>query len=97
MRIRTAIFGVYVVASAVGFAGVMGLVLRDVRLRYVESMRRTLGDTAAYLAAFATPVSEGDRWTSRLRAFCGCLPATTTVACCLTPRAGTRDNGMSGP
>jgi two-component system, OmpR family, sensor histidine kinase CreC len=71
MRIRTAIFGVYVVASAVGFAGVMGLVLRDVRLRYVESMRRTLGDTAAYLAAFATPATEGDRWTTRLKA----LPA----------------------
>ena len=51
MRIRTAIFGVYVIASAAGFAGVMGLVLRDVRLRYVESMRRTLGDTAAYLDA----------------------------------------------
>ena len=53
MRIRTAIFGVYVVASAVGFAAIMALVLRDVRLRYVESMRRTMGDTAAYMAAFA--------------------------------------------
>lgn len=66
MRIRTAIFGVYVIASAVGFAGMMGLVLRDVRLRYVESMRRTLGDTAAYLAAFATPVSPAEDWTRRL-------------------------------
>jgi two-component system sensor histidine kinase CreC len=44
----------------------MGLVLRDVRLRYVESMRRTLGDTAAYMAAFAAPVSAGDDWTERL-------------------------------
>lgn len=68
MRIRTAIFGVYVIASAVGFAGVMGLVLRDVRLRYVESMRRTLGDTAAYLAAFAAPDAPADDWTSKLTA-----------------------------
>ncbi len=68
MRIRTAIFGVYVIASAVGFAGVMGLVLRDVRLRYVESMRRTLGDTAAYLAVFATPEAPADDWTSKLTA-----------------------------
>ena len=44
MRIRTAIFTVYVAASAAGFAVLMGFVLRDVRLRYVESMRRTLGD-----------------------------------------------------
>jgi two-component system sensor histidine kinase CreC len=68
MRIRTAIFGVYVVASAIGFAGMMALVLRDVRLRYVESMRRTLGDTAAYLAAFAAPDSPADDWTRKLAA-----------------------------
>ena len=66
MRIRTAIFGVYLLASAVGFAGVMGLVLHDVRLRYVESMRRTLGDTAAYLAALATPEAPGGDWTGKL-------------------------------
>ena len=66
MRIRTAIFGVYVIASAIGFAVMMGLVLRDVRLRYVESMRRTLGDTAAYLAAFAAPESPADDWTKKL-------------------------------
>lgn len=66
MRIRTAIFVVYVGASAVGFAAMMGLVLRDVRLRYVESMRRTLGDTAAYMAAFAAPVSPTEDWTQRL-------------------------------
>jgi two-component system sensor histidine kinase CreC len=70
MRIRTAIFGVYVIASAVGFAGMMGLVLRDVRLRYVESMRRTLGDTAAYLAAFAAPTAPAEDWTQKL----GALP-----------------------
>ncbi|MBL9189734.1 MAG: HAMP domain-containing protein [Opitutaceae bacterium] len=51
MRIRTAIFGVYLLASAVGLAVLMGFVLRDVRLRYVESMRRTLADTATVLAA----------------------------------------------
>ena len=58
MRIRTAIFGVYVLASAVGLVVLMALVLRDVRLRYVESMRRTLGDTAVYLAAYA-PTGSG--------------------------------------
>ena len=66
MRIRTAIFGVYVLASAIAFTGMMALVLRDVRLRYVESMRRTIGDTAALLAAFATPASPEEDWTSRL-------------------------------
>jgi len=66
MRIRTAIFGVYVMASAVAFAGVMALVLRDVRLRYVESMRRTLGDTAALMATLATPESPDGDWTQRL-------------------------------
>lgn len=66
MRIRTAIFAVYVGASAVGLAVVVGLVLRDVRLRYVESMRRTLGDTAAYMAAFAAPVAPGEDWTMKL-------------------------------
>ncbi|HKB56168.1 MAG TPA: two-component system sensor histidine kinase CreC [Lacunisphaera sp.] len=68
MKIRTAIFVVYVAASAVGFAVMMGLVLRDVRLRYVESMRRTLGDTAALMAAFAAPESPGSDWTKRLAA-----------------------------
>ena len=68
MKIRTAIFGVYVIASALGFAAMMGLVLRDVRLRYVESMRRTLGDTAAYLAAFAAPESLAEDWTRKLTA-----------------------------
>ncbi len=67
MRIRTAIFGVYVAASALGFAVMMGLVLRDVRLRYIESMRRTLGDTAAFLAVFVTPdAASGSAWAQRL-------------------------------
>jgi two-component system sensor histidine kinase CreC len=67
MKIRTAIFVVYVGASAVGFALLMGTVLRDVRLRYIESMRRTMGDTAVFLAALA---GEGPRvespWAERL-------------------------------
>lgn len=66
MRIRTAIFGVYVIASAAGLVAVMALVLRDVRLRYVESMRRTMGDTAVYLAAFAAPTTPGEDWTAKL-------------------------------
>ncbi len=75
MKIRTAIFTVYVAASAVGFIGVMGLVLRDVRLRYVESMRRTLGDTAAYLATYVTPASAGEDWARKLEG----LPPGTEV------------------
>lgn len=66
MRIRTAIFVVYVVASALGLCVMTALVLRDVRLRYVESMRRTMGDTAAYMAAFAAPESAEVDWTGKL-------------------------------
>ena len=50
MKIRTAIFGVHVAASAVGFALLMAFILSEVRPRYVESMRRTLNDTAALLS-----------------------------------------------
>lgn len=50
MKIRTAIFSVYVVATAVGFVVLMAFILWEVRPRYVESMRRTLNDTAALLA-----------------------------------------------
>jgi two-component system sensor histidine kinase CreC len=67
MRIRTAIFGVYVVASAIGLAAVMALVLRDVRLRYVESMRRTLGDTAALLVTMTDPGAADGDWTKPLK------------------------------
>lgn len=66
MRIRTLIFGVYVGVSAVGFAVLMGLTLRDVRLRYVESMRRTMGDTAAFLASQAANGPDGAEWARRL-------------------------------
>jgi two-component system sensor histidine kinase CreC len=65
VRIRTIIFGTYVGVSALGFALVMALVLRDVRLRYVESMRRTLGDTAVFLAAFAAE-GEDAGWVRRI-------------------------------
>jgi two-component system sensor histidine kinase CreC len=51
VKIRTAIFGVYLAASAAGFAVLMAFILHEVRPRYVESMRRTLGDTAGLLAA----------------------------------------------
>lgn len=67
MKIRTAIFGVYVAASALGFAVLVVFVLRDVRLRYVESMRRTLGDTAAFLAVFVRPeAATGGGWAQKL-------------------------------
>lgn len=72
MKIRTAIFGVYVVVSALGFAAVMALAAREMRRRYVESMRRTLGDTAAFLATFATGDGANDpAWPRRFAA----LPA----------------------
>jgi len=56
VKIRTAIFGVYACASALGFAVLMAFILKEVRPRYVESMRRTLADTAALLAV----ILEGD-------------------------------------
>jgi len=72
LKIRTAIFLVYVLASALGFAAVMTFAVREVRRRYVESMRRTLGDTAAFLATFAAESpAEGPAWTQRFAA----LPA----------------------
>lgn len=67
MKIRTAIFAVYVAVSAAGFALLMALVLRDVRLRYVESMRRTMGDTAVFLATFAANEPDAADWAKRLR------------------------------
>jgi two-component system sensor histidine kinase CreC len=66
VRIRTLIFGTYVGASALGFALLMSFVLRDVETRYVESMRRTMGDTAVFLAAFAAEESPEADWTRRL-------------------------------
>ncbi|MEJ1972586.1 MAG: hypothetical protein WDM96_09045 [Lacunisphaera sp.] len=57
----------YVVASAIGLAAVMALVLRDVRLRYVESMRRTLGDTAVLLATLTAPEAPDGDWARPLK------------------------------
>ncbi len=50
MRIRTAIFVVYVVASAIGFAVLMRFMLAEVRPRYVGSLRTTLGDAGRLLS-----------------------------------------------
>jgi two-component system sensor histidine kinase CreC len=51
VKIRTAIFGVYVAASAVGLAVLMRFMLAEVRPRYVDSLQRTLHDTARLVAA----------------------------------------------
>ena len=50
MKLRTVIFGVYVASSAVGFAVLMAFMLWEVRPRYVESMRRSLNDSAGLLS-----------------------------------------------
>ncbi len=69
MKIRTAIFGVYVLASAAGFAVLMAFVLQDVRFRYIEAMRRTMGDTAVFLAVYAGEAPpEPEAWARRLTA-----------------------------
>jgi len=69
VKIRTAIFGVYVLASAAGFVVLMAFVLHDVRLRYIEAMRRTMGDTAAFLAVYAGEAPREDgAWARRLAA-----------------------------
>ncbi len=76
MKIRTAIFGVYVASSALGFAVLMAFILSEVRPRYFEAMRRTMGDTAAFLAGFAAegPAEDG-AWVRRLAA----LPGNTDL------------------
>lgn len=51
MNIRTAIFGTYVIASAVGLAVLMRFVLAEVRPRYVSSIERTMQDSAHLIAA----------------------------------------------
>ena len=50
MKLRTVIFGVYVASSAVGFAVLMAFILWELRPRYVESMRRSLNDSAGLLS-----------------------------------------------
>ncbi|HEY5551143.1 MAG TPA: ATP-binding protein [Opitutaceae bacterium] len=51
MRIRTAIFVVYVVASAIGLSVLMYYVLAEVRPRYVTAVRLNLQDAANAVAA----------------------------------------------
>ncbi|HVZ65162.1 MAG TPA: ATP-binding protein [Lacunisphaera sp.] len=51
MKIRTAIFVVYVAASAVGFAVLMRFILAEVRPRYVAAVRLSMQDTARLLAS----------------------------------------------
>lgn len=75
MKVRTAIFGVYLAASALGFAVLMAFILKEVRPRYVESMRRTLADTAALLAvlleedlAKGAPGNLAEAWRANLGA-----------------------------
>lgn len=51
MRIRTAIFGVYVLASAVGLAVLMRFMLAEVRPRYVSAVRADLEEAGRLLAA----------------------------------------------
>lgn len=76
MKIRTAIFSVYVAVTGVAFVVLLALVLRDVRLRYVESMRRTMGDTAAFLAVLAAQERPaGESWVRNLHA----LPPTADL------------------
>lgn len=99
MKIRTAIFGVYATASAVGFAGLMALVVHDVRIRYVESMRRTMGDTAAFLAVFVAPdAAAGRAWSEKLATLPANMELLRVFACDRDGRvqfdsAGGRDVG----
>jgi two-component system, OmpR family, sensor histidine kinase CreC len=75
VKVRTAIFGVYLAASALGFAVLMAFILKEVRPRYVESMRRTLADTAALLAVLleedltkGAPENLAETWRANLGA-----------------------------
>lgn len=51
MKIRTAIFGTYTIASAVGLAVLMRFVLAEVRPRYVSSLERTMQESVSLVAA----------------------------------------------
>jgi two-component system sensor histidine kinase CreC len=65
VKIRTAIFGVYVAVSAVGFAGLLGFGLREARARYVEGLQRTMHDTARLLANALESEPSGNGWAGR--------------------------------
>ena len=60
MKIRTAIFVVYVGASALGFAVLMRYVLAEVRPRYVTAVRLHLQDAARTVAAALTGRTTAD-------------------------------------
>lgn len=60
MRIRTAIFAVYVAASAAGFAVLMRFMLAEVRPRYVSAVRQNLHETARLLAQSLNDRSLGE-------------------------------------
>ncbi len=60
MRIRTAIFGVYVIACAIGLAVLMRFILGEVRPRYVSSLQRNLEDSARLLSASLAQRTEKD-------------------------------------
>lgn len=61
MKIRTAIFGTYVIASAVGLAVLMRFVLAEVRPRYVASLQGTLQQSAELMAA-SLAAQPRDQW-----------------------------------
>lgn len=74
MRIRTAIFGSYVLASAAGFLVLMAFMLWEVRPRYFQSMRHALQDTASLLAGLVGEEATnghdpGAAWRARLERF----------------------------
>ncbi len=60
MRIRTAIFGVYVSACAVGFAVLMWFMLAEVRPRYVSAVQANLRDAARSIARSLEGRSEAE-------------------------------------
>jgi len=72
VKLRTVIFGVYVASSAVGFAVLMAFMLEEVRPRYVESMRRSLNDSAGLLSVLLEARLEHGSGTS--------LPDSVTTA-----------------
>lgn len=71
MRIRTAIFGVYVAACAVGFAVLMWFILAEVRPRYVAAVEVSLQDAAHVTAAALAgrPVAEATAALAGTRGF----------------------------
>ncbi len=50
MKVRTAIFLTYTIASAIGLLVLMRFVLAEVRPRYVSSIENTMQDSAQIIA-----------------------------------------------